>query len=183
MTSLMENIFKHESQSQTIYNRRKTDYLEIYPTTNSAQSLNQSGTLQFELNNQQSFIYLPESYIYAEIEITKQDGTILDTDITLECNWFPKMFNSMRLDINSNNLENLENIGELDLVMKLIMTSKTYKNVYGELTGYIPDTNTADIAATNKGYQRRKALYIETKKFGINWYLSPAFGFLDYRKI
>jgi hypothetical protein len=199
-TTFLESIFNLDDPPIIEYQRKKEDYICVAPTTGSAQRLNDNGAIMFELNNQESYLFLPESFLYCEIEIQKANGTALDNEnITLEHNPFPRMFNQMVIEVGSQQLEIIDHPGEMDTMLKFITMSKTYKDTYGELQGWIADTGDAsivtdvDAAGTlarinkldlNTGYIRRKQIYNNNvKKFTMKWYLSPLFGFLDHRKI
>jgi len=82
--------------------------LKNFPVSGS-DSLSRSGEIRFELNNQQYYICLSESYLVCEFSFTKDDGTPLlaADDITLECNWFARMFNQMILTIGGREVEGI----------------------------------------------------------------------------
>ena len=85
--SLIENIFELDDVLEISNNRNKEDILKISASSGS-DSLSRAGEIRFELNNQQHYICLSESYLVCEFSFTKDDGTPLlaADDITLECN-------------------------------------------------------------------------------------------------
>ena len=187
MVSVDEKIFQLDEVNYFSYDRRKQDYLRIAPTTGTANNLNQGGSVvSFELNNHANFLYLPESFIYCEFDISNQAGAAVPGNITLEHNWFPRCFDEMRLEIGSQQLEIINEPGEFDTMLKFISRSKDYAQA--NIEGWIPDTGTgnsvADIAPVaaaaddaaqlaalrnavrrlnvhnlNEGYMKRRELY------------------------
>ncbi len=99
------------------------------------------------MNNQESYLFLPESFLKIDVKITKTDGTALDTNITLENNPIPRVFDQMSLEVGSQQLEIIDHPGEMDTLLRLVTQSKTFKEAEGEIQGWIPDTNKAAIVA------------------------------------
>ncbi len=179
----MNKFLKHDSVPNFSYNRKNEDYVKIEPTAGSIASLNKSGEIKFEVYNQQSFLYLPESFLVCQFEITKPDGGDLDeSKITLEHNFFPRLFSQMRLAIGAKNLEEIQQPGEADTLIKSVMLSSDYTDKYGELSGWMIDSVENKIGKST-GYIKRFSLYNESKKFEIRWNLAPLFGMTDYHKI
>ena len=146
MTSVDEKIFQLDELNYISYNRRKQDYLRIAPTTGTANNLNQGGNVvSFEVNNHANFLYLPEAFIYCEFSISKQDGTAVPGNITLEHNWFPRCFDEMRLEIGSQQLEIINEPGEFDTMLKFLTQGKDYS--HANIEGWIPDTGTGNSVA------------------------------------
>ena len=52
---LIESIFELDDTNLIAYNRRKTDFIRITPTTGPNEYANTSGSINFEINNQQYF--------------------------------------------------------------------------------------------------------------------------------
>ena len=69
---LIESIFELDDSNLTAYNRKKTDYIRIAPTTGTNDYANTSGSINFEVNIQQYFLYLPDAFIYCEFDIEKK---------------------------------------------------------------------------------------------------------------
>ena len=97
MTTVDERIFNLDQPNYVSYNRRKQDYLKIAPTTGTADNLNRTGIISYEVNNQANYLYLPESFLYCEFNLSNQAGTEVPGNITLEHNWFPRIFSEMRV--------------------------------------------------------------------------------------
>ena len=185
-TSVNERIFDLDQPNYVSYNRRKQDYIKVSPTTGTAGNLNRTGIISFEVNNQANYLYLPESFMYCEFHIANQAGTAVPGNITLEHNWFPRVFSEMRLEIGSQQLEIINEPGVFDTMLKFVMRGKDYAQA--NIEGWVPDTGTgnsvanitpvaaaADDAAQlaalrnavqrlnvhnlNEGYMKRKELY------------------------
>jgi hypothetical protein len=189
MTELIENEFMLDDVLQFSYNREKEDYIKVSPVTGT--DLSKAGLLKWEVNNQQHYINLSDSFLVCEFSISKSDGTDLGTDdITLEHNWFPRCFTGMSLSIGGREVENIaECPGEASTIANFIMTSDTYRKTYGAITGWIPDNNKGDTSVdnskndANQGYFMRKKIYNSKKKFTMMFPLKYIFGFTEYRKI
>ena len=50
-TPLIESIFELDDANLIAYNRMKTDYIRIAPTTGTSDYANTSGAINFEINN------------------------------------------------------------------------------------------------------------------------------------
>ena len=87
----IEKIFQLDQPPEVIYNRKKQDYIKIALNPGTISNINKNGDLVFEVDNQQSFLYLPESYIYAEVELYKDEKFTTplpeEDNITLENNF------------------------------------------------------------------------------------------------
>ena len=187
MDELIEPIFQLDDVLQFSYNREKEDYIKISPVTGT--NLNTPGQKTFEVNNQQNYIYLADSFLRCEFTITKKDGTALgNDDITLEHNFFPRCFTQMRLLVGGREVENIASaVGEASTIANFIMASNTFRRTYGQISGWTPDTHKGDIDVTgedcNRGYYWRKKLYNEKKKLVVMFPLKYLFGFTEYTKI
>ena len=71
---LIESIFELDDSNLIAYNRRKTDYIRIAPTTGTSDYANTSGAINFEINNQQYFLYLAEALVYCEFNLYEKPG-------------------------------------------------------------------------------------------------------------
>ena len=69
---LIESTFELDDSNLIAYNRRKTDYIRVAPTTGTTDCANTSGSINFEINNQQYFLYLLDSFIYCEFDLYKK---------------------------------------------------------------------------------------------------------------
>ena len=170
---MIEEIFKFDDQNVVSYSRKKEDFIKINPTTGSANNLNKNGQILFEVNNQASYMYFPNSFLVCDFEISKTDGTELpkEDNITLEHNFFPRLFNQLRLQIGTTTIEEIQNPGEADTLIKYITTSNSFNKNEGELYGWIPD------------HKKRMGIYNSKNKFQIQWNLHPLLGFTDFNKI
>ena len=136
--SIVDEIFDLDKPNYVSYNRRKQDYLRISPITGTADNLNRTGIISYEVNNQANYLYLPESFLYCEFNLANQVGTRVPGNISLEHNWSPRVFSEMRLEIGSQQLEIINEPGEFDTVLKFIMRNKDYAPA--NIEGWIPDT-------------------------------------------
>ena len=144
-TSVNETIFDLDKVNYVSYNRRKQDYLRIAPTTGTADNLNRTGVISFEINNQANYLYLPECFLYCEFNLSNQAGTEAPGNITLEHNWFPRIFSEMRLEIGSQQLEIINEPGEFDTMLKFITRNKNYAQA--NIEGWVPDTGNGNSIA------------------------------------
>ena len=71
------------------------------------------------MNIQANYLYLPESFLNCEFQISNQAGTAAPGNITLEHNRFPRVFNEMRLEIGTQQLEIINEPGEFDMILKI----------------------------------------------------------------
>ena len=145
MTTVDERIFNLDQPNYVSYNRRKQDYLKIAPTTGTADNLNRTGIISYEVNNQANYLYLPESFLYCEFNLSNQAGTEVPGNITLEHNWFPRIFSEMRLEIRSQQLEIINEPGEFDTIFKFITRKRDY--ALANIEGWIPDTGSGNTVA------------------------------------
>jgi len=186
-TSYIEPIFQLDDVLEYVYNRNKEDYIKQPPT--NPQNLNNSGEVRYEMNNQQYYISVAESFLYGEFKITKADGTALgNDDITLENNWFWRLLNSIRCEVGGREVENIaQSVGEAVTMSNYVCTTDQYKHNHGLMSGWVPDTNKCDTDVDNTdanvGYYRRKKFYNAKKTFTMMFPLKGVLGFTDYTKI
>ena len=214
MPQLIEEKYKLDEPPQTIYNRKKEDYIRVALNVGSEINMNKDGDLIFEVDNQQSFLYLPESFLYAEFTLFQDDKftTPLPAadNITLEHNFFPRLFNNMRLEAGAQTIETIStDPGIIDTMLKFVTVSQN--KIKNENEGWIPDNGTGNFVKEitlaagadkiteanktdlknrlnkhekNKGYTKRKELYnLHGAQQTIEWPLFPLFGFLEYDKV
>ena len=186
---LTEPIFYLDDVLQFSYNRWKEDYLKI--SSNPGVNLNSSGQIKFELNNAQHYISLSESFLVGEFSITKADDSALgNDDITLENNFFFRMFSGIRIEVGGREVENIaQAVGEASTLANFIMMPAEFKRTYGLVSGWCPDTNKGDNDVdntandANQGYYFRKKFYNTKKTFSMIFPLKSVFGFTEYTKI
>ena len=209
---MIDKKFDLDTPPQHVYNRKKEDYVKIALTPGSASNINRTGDLTFEVDNQASYLYLPKSFLYCEYSLFKDDkfaNELKETDnITLEHNFFPKLFDSMRLEVGTQTIETITDPGVFDTMLRFVAISEN--KVKYENEGWIPDTGSGNYVeqikfgavdkfsadeqtaianrlnkhTKNSGYTKRFELNNRNKaKQAITWSLSPLFGYLDYKKI
>lgn len=157
---------------------KKEDYLKIALSSGSIANLNKAGPLRFQ-SSSPSPLDICNAILTYKIKIDElKEGE----DITLENNFFPRMFSQMSLKLGTSEVETIEYPGEVSSILNFVMTDYDYKKEYGTLSGWIPDISTGDTTATNTSYDLRKKLY--NKGFEGSFPLKNLFGFLQcYNRI
>ena len=146
---MIENKFILDEPPVAIYNRKKQDYIRIPLSAGTSTRLNSDGDLIFEVDNQQSYIYLPDSFLYAEFSLYEDAAltTVLPeaTNITLEHNFFPSLFSSMRLEVGTQKVETIsESPGLIDTILRTVTITKEDQIKYQD-EGWIPDTGSGNL--------------------------------------
>ena len=136
------SIFNLDRTTVLDHSIRKKDTLEVSPTTSSADSLNKSGDLLFQVQQSSIPLDISNSWMYFKIKITGCDDPT--DDITLEHNWFLQLFSRIAIQLGTTLNENIENPGDVSSLLQFVMTSSDYKNHHGELSGWIPDVGKGD---------------------------------------
>ena len=208
---IIESKFQLDDPPIQIYNQQKNDYIRVALNPGSSSRINTGGDLVFEVDNQQSYLYMPDSFLHCEFSLYRDDKftTVLPSgdNITLENNFFPNLFSQIRLEAGTQPIESISSSpGVIDSMLRFVTNKKNHEN-----EGWIPDTGSGrfvnvlthagtdaagiatDVKAVvdrlnldvkNEGYTRRKEIYNKNgAKQTIEWRLSPLFGYLDYDKI
>ena len=208
---IIESKFQLDDPPIQIYNQQKNDYIRVALNPGSSSRINTGGDLVFEVDNQQSYLYMPDSFLHCEFTLYRDDKftTVLPSgdNITLENNFFPNLFSQIRLEAGTQPIESISSSpGVIDSMLRFVTNKKNHEN-----EGWIPDTGSGrfvsvlthagtdaagiavDVKAVvdrlnldvkNEGYTRRKEIYNKNgAKQTIEWRLSPLFGYLDYDKI
>ena len=152
MSNLIEWKFKLDDSTVVSYNKKKQDYVKMGLSTGTSSRLNTNGDLIFEVENQQSFLYLPDSFLYCEFSLYKDDTfktpLPITDEITLEHNFFPKLFDQMRLEVGAQNVETMSNEpGTIDTMLRFVTTSNEDK-VGAQYKGWVPDTGSGNFVST-----------------------------------
>ena len=175
----MANIFNLNNDLKFKHEIKKDDYLKLRPTSSSADNKNQSGEILFQIAQASSCLDICESLIYFAIEIKELTA---DEDITLEHNFFPKLFSQMRLNLGGMDVEIINSPGEVSSLLNFVLLDENTKDTFGESMGWIPDNKKGDI--DNHGFKIRKELYNDKKVFTGYFSLKHLFGFLQcYNRI
>ena len=210
MSSLIESKFRLDDPPFVSYNQKKNDYIRIAMNPGSSGRLNTGGDLIFEVDNQQSYLYLPDSFLHCEYSLYSDAAftTALPTadNITLENNFFPRLFTQMRLDVSTQNIETIsDSPGIIDSMLRFVTIGEN--NKMHEIEGWFPDNHTGIIVddldeatgtaptkaeyktvidfinkTQNSGYKERRDFNRKNNQT-VNWSLSPLFGYLDYNKV
>lgn len=126
-TELTENIFLLDEPLLLSHNRKKEDDLIIEAVVGT-NKFNENTTIRYKAVDPENYLYLPGSYLRCEFEIQKADGEAIDTEITLENNWFPNLFENIIFRIGSSEVENITHPGECDTMLKLVTKNAVYKD-------------------------------------------------------
>ncbi|ESO91812.1 hypothetical protein LOTGIDRAFT_163172 [Lottia gigantea] len=111
----LDPIFQLYDPIRYSFNKKKEDYIIISPTVGSRSQLNDGDAIS------KSKTELPMS--------------VLQTNTTLENNFFPSLFTEMVLEAGSNPIETIKHPGEFDTMLKTVLYPKNYDSVLG----LIPD--------------------------------------------
>ena len=108
--------------------------------------------------------------LYFTVEIK---GLEADEELTLEHNFFPKLFSQMRLNLGGMDVDTCDTSS----LLSFILCDENVKNTYGELMGWIPDNKNGD--TDNSGFKIRKELYNGKKVFSGYFELRHLYGFFQ----
>lgn len=174
-----------DNNKQFKHDIKKNDILKISPTSGSISNLNKSGDIVFQSLQSSNPLDICNARLYYKIEL---EDIAANEDITLENNFFPNLFSNIRLKLGSTEVENVLSPGIYSSMLNFILTDEDYKNVYGEIAGWIPDGCKGDTDVVgwdaNMGYYKRKHLYNDKKKFEGIFELKYLFGFLqNYNRV
>jgi len=155
---------------------KKEDYYRI-PPANGVENVNRAGNITFRCNNKEMYLSLFDSLIKVKLNLRGIGDTMM-----LEHNAILRMFDSVKLMFGTSEMESLSSVaGEVTSMINFIVTSATYRDTYGAISGWFPDDHKDADKTKNNGYHDRKKFY----KDGVTLMLplKLLFGFTDYRKI
>lgn len=140
---LTESKFRLDDPPVQIYNQQKNDYIRVALNPGTSSRVNTGGDLVFEVDNQQSYLYMPDSFLHCEFSLysnsTLKTALPTTTNITLENNFFPSLFNQIRLEVGSQSVESIASSpGVIDSMLRFAMRA-TNENEGDENEGWIPD--------------------------------------------
>ena len=92
---------------------KKEDYFKVNAITGT--DWNANGTKSFEINNQQTYLNLSESFLLCKFTFTKAGN---NTNATLVNDFFWKMFDSVRLYIGTQEVEAVDYVSATSEMMK-----------------------------------------------------------------
>ena len=101
--------FKHEI--------RKDDYLKLRPTSSSADNKNLSGEILFQVAQASSCLDICDSLLFFEV----------DEDVTLEHNFFPKLFSQMRLNLGGMDIEIINSPGDISSLLNFVLLNQNIR--------------------------------------------------------
>ena len=175
----MSELFNLKRDLKFKHDIKKDDFLKLRPTTSSADNKNLSGEILFQVAQASSCLDICESILFFSIELKDLEA---DEEITLEHNFFPKLFSQMRLNLGGIDIEIINTPGDISSLLNFVLFNQNIKDTYGELMGWIPDNKKGD--TDNSGFKIRKELYNEKKVFTGYFPLKQLFGFLQcYNRI
>jgi hypothetical protein len=177
-----EEIFDLKRPLIVSNNIEKRDYLEANPTTATGGDLNGSNTITMEVNNTQNYITLFDSYLKIRGKLTKSDGTALGDKDTVEHNWVAGLFKTASLHIGGSKVEEISNVRVATSLLGFTLKSKSERETYGELSGFIPDEVKNTSKDENLGWKRRLEVFSDDD-FEVILPLSSVFGFCDIHRI
>lgn len=203
MDELTEDIFQLDSPVLLSHNRKKEDYLAVEAITGT-NKFNDNITIRYKAVDPENYLYLPGSFLRCEYEIKKANGTEIDTEITLENNWFPHLFENIIFRIGSSEVENVIHPGECDTMMKLVTKNNLYNNdgwildrgdgkivekvgnpgaAYAQAEVKAISDHVNKLNSQNTGYLSRKEIYNVKGKKMIEFHLNQVLGYFAYEKI
>lgn len=166
-----ESIFELDDPNEFVYNRMKTDYIKIQPTSGTVVNFNKPGNITFEVNNQQYFLLMSDAFISCKFEIQKDDGgwkSLAVTDnITLENNFFPKLFSSIQLDVGSQMIETIHEPGVYDDMIRFVKTTYSSSKSNKHIQGWIPDENSGGAATITHNATKVKVKDVAGKEHDV----------------
>ena len=164
-------LFNLTKDNKFYHGIKKEDYLKIQPTSGTSANKNQSGDILFEIAQSSSILDICNSLIYFSIEIKDSEETI-----TLENNFFPRLFSEMTLKLGGTEIERIKYPGEISTMLNLVLLNENFKNTCGDMMTWIPDNMNEN--NENIGEKKRKNIY-KSKLFEGFFPLRYLFGFLQ----
>jgi len=180
MSQLSHNKFNLDWDYAFTNDIKKTDYLRVYLSASSVTNLNKAGNTIFENKQSSNPLDICNALLYYKINVEPVvvlPATEAVKDITLENNWFPRLFSQMSLKLGTSEVENIQYPGEVSTMLNFALTDDAYKEESGTLSGWVPDIATGDTSDKNPSYATRKNLY--NKGFEGKFPLKNLFGFLQ----
>ena len=138
----VEEIFNLYKSHHMRYTKRKEDFHDVYPTSSTGNSINNpTAEILFEVGSTDSFLDISKAHMVCKMKI----NIAANKNISLEPNFFPKMFSSMSLKIGSKNIETIDSPGEISDILNIITLPKDYQDTVGSYTSFILDSGDAKI--------------------------------------
>ena len=170
-----------------VFLERKEHEIEAFPESWSVAAANANGkNIVFRVST-----YTPQADLYdgeftAKIKLYSADNTVLaNQNSTLINNFFPRLFSRITLELNSEQMDEIDDPYVASTVLKFLTKSKDYVLGDGQIESFIPDGELVNTNVnTNTGREYRKILYNnDNKEFMITYKLSDIFGFCaDWKK-
>jgi len=97
-------LFSLDRTFNFLHDSKKEDYLRVAASVDSSTNLNKSGDIKFQINQTSNPLNLGAAFFYYKIKLS---GFVAESAVTLENNFFPRMFENMRLQLGSTEIENI----------------------------------------------------------------------------
>ena len=136
------------------------EYDEYQPITGT--QLNSAGQITINIENQDQFLHLHNSYLLIEGDVLKSDSTrYADADlVALANNGIVYHFSSMKLTLAGQMVEHVNYPGQVTSLLGLASYSPDYSKGCGLIQGWTPDIN-AIAAVANTGFAVRQRFLIQ----------------------
>jgi double jelly roll domain-containing protein len=176
MTQIIDDRLDLDNTLQFNNSFKKEDYYKI-PPVNGVENVNRPGNITFRCSNKEMYLALFDSLIRVKLTLKGIGDTM-----NLEHNAILRMFDSVKLMFGTSDIENLSSVsGEATTMVNFIVTSATFRETYGAISGWFPDDHKDANKDKNSGYNNRVQFYKDGATLMIP--LKSIFGFTDYRKI
>ena len=143
-------------------------------------------TIRFNVRQDNLFLHWTNSYLELNGKLVKNaDGTAYgDADlITLTHNAIPLMFSNVKLTIGNKLVENINEVGHVSSMMYNVLYPRSKAKCDGLQYMWMPDTGTAAVENTNKGFAARRAFIITAPgtngNFKLRIPLHMFYGFME----
>ena len=177
-----ESILQLHETNATDESIKSYEYNEYQPITGT--QLNSAGQITMNIENQDQFLHLHNSYLLIEGDVLKANNIrYADADlIALTNNGLLYLFSSFKLTLAGQEVEHVSYPGQATSLLGLASESADYHKGCGMAQGCYPDFNTT-AALTNTGFNvRQQGLIRRPDPNGSFQYAIPMkdiFGFMD----
>ena len=156
-----------------VHEIKKDDLLRIAPSADTITNLNRGADIKFQILSNSNPLDICNAKLYYQIEITKAEE---NKEQILETNFFPNLFENIRLRIAGTDIEAVDHPGIYSTLLNLVFTDENYKNEIGQFSGWILDESKGEKA--NAGYNKRKEI-LNAESFEGYFELKYLLGFLQ----
>jgi len=89
-----KSLFSLDKTIHFNHDLKKEDYLKVASSVGSATNLNKKRCVKFQINQTINSLNLSAAFFYYKIKLS---GFVADKDVTLDNNFFPRMFENMKI--------------------------------------------------------------------------------------